>query len=318
MNTLLLISLFSYLLLGYCKGSSVGIRINNEDLEDSSPHSKAKESLQDYICVSCELGSYSGENCSKDCPDRGLCPSNLTSSSCIPCSPGTFSDSYNSTACSPCHPGTVSSFKGTINCAVCLAGTSNDSSSTQCVPCAPGSEAPANGTSECALCPPGSFSTGGSLQCQECPPGTFNEARGSGECSSCGKGKFNPEPGSASPSACLTCPSGYYCADDNTSKPIDCPENTYCESGAITPIPCSMLFQSDVASSNCHAQIYLYVIVAAGAAVTVIVIVFIIWFKTRQGTSSEQVVATDKSARYKSETASLIPPPEEGPVYNGL
>jgi hypothetical protein len=60
--------------------------------------------------------------------------------------------------------------------------------------------------------------------------------RGSNQSSSCPSGTFNSFPGMRSPSDCIPCTPGYYCAGSASSKPTNsCEPGYYCTGGSNTP-----------------------------------------------------------------------------------
>jgi hypothetical protein len=103
---------------------------------------------------------FTGQNCS-----QGSC---ISTDSCAPCSPGTYSSSCAQASCDVCDDGKVA-----------------PAASNSCIPCTAGTFA---NLSDCSPCPAGSFSEGPTSQC-----------------SPCGVGKYNPKTSSPSESYCIPC-----------------------------------------------------------------------------------------------------------------
>jgi len=213
-------------------------------------------------CISCPVGTYNELTGQTEC---SLCPAgtaniNLNSvsllacqecslgtfsltgaASCLPCAPGSFTNTSGSANCSLAQPGTFIAGNGSYTAQPCPAGSYGKKSGlTSCQTCAPGSynskEGSANAT-DCRSCSLGTFSnTNGSSMCintsvgfyqdtfgqttgRPCPPGTFNGFSGSihlDACEPCLRGKYQPKNGSEN---CLECPMGTY---QNTRGQLNC------------------------------------------------------------------------------------------------
>jgi len=104
--------------------------------------------------------SLSFTECPRGTRDNGV--------DCMPCTPGTYTDTDGQNICKQCAPGSVAPLDGASACDSCQGGMY-----------APG------GTSACLICPVGTFSTGNAERCAACAVGTFAPKPGSNSCSTC-------------------------------------------------------------------------------------------------------------------------------------
>jgi len=94
----------------------------------------------------------------------------LSSGTCVPCPPGTYSSMINVTQCTQCTGGSYNPNLGSSTCSLCT----------------PGKSVFSQGSTTCYNCDPGYMSnTNGSMQCIPCPPGTYNPSSMSSVCLSC-------------------------------------------------------------------------------------------------------------------------------------
>jgi len=274
-------------------------------------------------CAPCPEGTFTNDeekisNCTDLCPS-GFCPKNETYR-CVPCKAGTYNDLLNASYCQDCLAGQVATTSGSHNCTPCDAGSYSNVANTRCIPCPAGTKSSESGSSQCTDCTAGEYSNEGSTECSNCAPGTYNQFPASGSCTPCGQGKWNPEKGSTRSSACLECPDGYYCPQQENAQPTTCPSNHYCRNSAISPQQCSSLFESDSGSVNCKPKVALYVLVAIGCAVVVTFLFGLVWYKTKNSKSMltyEEQHVSEKKDKRTTETDRLVPP-AKGPVYEGL
>jgi len=305
MKSFIFLLFFSYLTI---EAYPFSIRIASE-ASGRTPSSK-------LTCVGCLAGSFSGSfsvdgkpyNCSQYCP-LGSCPIGI---SCTNCSTGTYSDQNNSSKCLPCGVGEVSQV-GAVNCTSCGMGQTNNEDSSSCILCTAGYFND-HLHSSCRRCPVGQFSNiSGATKCADCPSGSYNPLRGQPNCLPCGIGYYNPFPTAITQAACLICPGGYYCPYGMTSTPEPCPENSFCPAGASGPRQCPLLFQSEKASENCQPKATLYLLLLASVAALVILVSVIICIRAGKNKSGPE-----SKTKQPTESERLIPPPRDGPVYEGL
>jgi hypothetical protein len=161
------------------------------------------------VCTACPAGyAFAGTNgtsvriCAR-CPIGTYAPSG--SSTCIQCSPGTYSATPMSSSCSNCPPGTSSSVGATssTSCTTCPPGTYSVGGSP-CTPCPVGkiSLAGAAGATSCFNCPAGTHTVDGGISCTYCPAGKTSVA--GGPCTNCPVGQ------SSLYGLCTDCPAGTY------------------------------------------------------------------------------------------------------------
>ena len=220
-------------------------------------------------CINCPNGytSFEGSHkCYKECKP-GFYP---TGDICMPCKPGYYS-SGSSTECLECIPGTYTNQEGMENCLKCKPGTfineykgvncincpvgffASTSGSTECSECIPGTYANKEGMKECLKCEPGTYnneykqascfdcpvgffaSTSGSTECFECPLGTFNSLVGNNQCEKCNIGYYNDELGSKE---CKICKPNYYSDNEGSSFCKECEVNNYSLFGFFNCLPC--------------------------------------------------------------------------------
>ena len=161
------------------------------------------------------------------------------SSSCIPCSPGTFtskssmsvpencpmnyfSDSFGASECTLCEDGKITTSVGSLTCV--------DASNLKCGP----GQYSFNGYEPCTSCAAGYYSSSSAAtKCTACLSGTFSPTLGSGLCSTCATGKVS-EPGSL---ACTSCDeSQNQVPDDNREFCVECGSDEKAVNGVCVPV----------------------------------------------------------------------------------
>jgi hypothetical protein len=147
---------------------------------------------------------FTDGQCSGACWKGHYCPKGTSYP--IPCPAGTYAPvrgSQSADSCIPCFPGTFSDTAG---------------NSVGCFPCPAGSYSAALRSTSCTACPMGGFcasdgAASAAMAFTQCPVGTYNPDRGGlsvASCLSCPAGKANPVPGSESEDACRPCAPGTF------------------------------------------------------------------------------------------------------------
>ena len=258
------------------------------------------------VCTSCASGSYCplASTASNACPLGTYC---ATPSTSVACSAGMFCTA-GSTAQQPCQAGSYCATPSTqvqcpvdsycpasstvpIACATYFHSVAGSSTIGQCILSCPANNycisnviypCPANSTSvagatslsQCTCtnaqqsiinnkcsCPSGKFLNRGN--CVTCPLGmvcavTFDAA-------TCSPGSYCPE-GSTSETPCQA---GSYCSTPSTQ--VQCPINTYCPAGTVTPINCPVDFISPAGSTlstQCEAAVISVDFAVDGASIS--------------------------------------------------
>lgn len=192
-----------------------------------NPNQGATNSSACITCTGAGIYCAAGSTSQTLCPEGYYCPS---LSSIYTCPAGTYSLSgaTSSSSCLPC-TATGSYCPGGTSFQMCPAGMYCATASAL-VPCPAGTYNPTSGktsSSACLACSgAGIYCPTGSASQIQCPQGFY--------CSSltslipCPVGTYNPNTGSSSVAACITCTgNGTYCpAGSSSQKP--CPESSYC------------------------------------------------------------------------------------------
>lgn len=163
-------------------------------------------------CQTCAVGQFSAAGsprCSPLCP-AGSAPQ-LTEPclrACTECRPGHFS---NGTAdCLPCAPGSYSESGARPVCAACPVGRfSSSPAAPRCTACPAGRAAPALGAALCGVCAAGRYAPAASRACVRCPAGRaspYASAPHLGSCAVCPAGRH----ALTGSSFCPLCARGYY------------------------------------------------------------------------------------------------------------
>ena len=199
-------------------------------------------------CEYCPIGYYSDEigslNCKK-CPDGYT--SLLGSDSCYKdCEPGYYPVGD---ICLPCEPGFYS-IGSSSECLECIPGTyTNKEGMGKCLKCKPGTFNNEYKQTTCINCPIGFFSSlSGSTECHKCPIGTFNSLIGNNHCEKCDKGFYNDELGSKE---CKICRPNYYSDNEGAEICKECKKNKYSLFGYNKCLPCEVTISHCI---NCSKE----------------------------------------------------------------
>ena len=222
-----------------------------------------------FICIPCDLGTYSsgyGSSSCMDCVTGKYSPSG--SSACFACPLGT----------EPITPSSTANKSTQAGCESCPVGMS--SNGTQCLLCPKNHFNSKIGASACELCPVGYGSNleglNASSECiAVCTPGSYSIIEGlhtvSVPCHLCSVGMFQPY---FKQSSCLLCPPGQFSnmsgasvcqsCEINTFTELpgqhactSCPNNTFTfQTGASNPKQCRIAEAQQCAMSPRHYGIY--------------------------------------------------------------
>ena len=123
------------------------------------------------FCTDCEPGEYSPN----------------ATSACLPCSPGSFSNTSAAPTCSRCMAGKFSAEWGQSTCANCTAGhIAPQEGSSHCTNCPTGSYINTDAATRCLLCPKGTIAVNAStILCTPCPLGYTTNGLGKTSCMAC-------------------------------------------------------------------------------------------------------------------------------------
>mmetsp|Transcript_161621 Transcript_161621/g.298064 ORF Transcript_161621/g.298064 Transcript_161621/m.298064 type:complete len:1331 (-) Transcript_161621:144-4136(-) len=122
--------------------------------------------------------------------------------SCVPCSPGSYSQAGKRNTCVLCPRGTASG-RNSSTCETCAVGFFSNVGSPACSQCSPGRFTDERQSSSCTDCLAGNFaSNSGSRNCDECPLGKFQSAVGASDCMHCRKNSQTQSTGSISIKQC--------------------------------------------------------------------------------------------------------------------
>jgi len=147
----------------------------------------------------CLIGWYlSGNNTCSICPTGSACSGGLKED----CPAGFYTPIEGSEFCLPCLPGTFSNTTMADSCVPCEAGTTANSGATVCYPCGFG-EMSGEGEHPCTVCPPGRFAASqGSTSCEDCPIGTYSDVPSSRTCLDCPSGTTTSSSGATNATWC--------------------------------------------------------------------------------------------------------------------
>ncbi len=188
------------------------------------------------VCGSGYVASTPGSLTCSICVAGKYSANSTSSSSCISCYSGTYSDQGLS-ACKVCSAGYFC-VTGSPLQQICPAGTYCPPAIGEPMPCSAGRYNSAPGANQCLECPAGSACPGNSSHSNACSSGRFSPA-GAAFCSVCEPGTFSPSFGQ---SRCLVCAAGYSCAGNGTITPTVCSVGSFSQSGATS---CSSQFCSN-------------------------------------------------------------------------
>ena len=175
-----------------------------------------------YRCPSGTFGNstyLTDPSCSGDCPAGHYCPKGTADP--LMCPSGTFLEpppvvGTSASSCLPCTPGTYS--------------PSPARSANGCIACPAGTLSEGLRATSCDLCPVGGYCAAvGAASVrqtfQPCAAGSYNPTTGASNesaCLGCAVGKANPIPGSSSPSACVDCLPGGYASANGSAVCVLC------------------------------------------------------------------------------------------------
>ena len=147
-------------------------------------------------------GTSGPGSCSYSCNAGYFYDSSVSTPTCTQCAAGTYSDA-GATSCTNCAAGTYSA-AGASSCTNCDAGKYSAAGASSCTNCDAGKYSAA-GASSCTNCDAGKYSAAGASSCTNCIAGTYSAA-GASSCTNCPGGTYSTTAGSASCTACTTCP----------------------------------------------------------------------------------------------------------------
>lgn len=169
-------------------------------------YSSCQDCLTGRTCINgtiapCAIGFYlSSNNTCSQCPVGSACTGGLRKI----CPAGFYAPLPGTEFCLPCLPGTVSNTTETEVCTTCPPGTTSNFGRTACIPCGYG-ETSTEGQHPCTTCPKGKYaSTRGSIQCDDCPVGTYSEFPASRACDTCPGSSTTLAPGANNSTLCVT------------------------------------------------------------------------------------------------------------------
>jgi len=156
--------------------------------------------FQNSSCIPCTSGTYSSSYNVQQCQScvAGTYPNvpNSGATECLPCAAGYVTATAGLTVCSACGSGLVTS--DNIHCVPCSNGSIPNSDSSACVLCGAGTVA-LSGASQCSSCGSGLY-TVDNVNCIKCPNGTVPNLLASG-CVLCATGSV----ALSGASQCTTC-----------------------------------------------------------------------------------------------------------------
>ncbi|XP_034051126.1 multiple epidermal growth factor-like domains protein 9 [Thalassophryne amazonica] len=245
--------------------------------------------LNTSSCEPCAPGSRYDNNtlfCSC-CPDLGLClfpgacpPCSrgffqplVGQQQCLPCSPGFYSNLTGSPLCQPCPAGSFSNGSGSESCTRCSPGFfSSEQSSTSCTPCLQGRFCNSSGCSHCQICPGGAESLQDAAKaCTLCRPG-MHKAPHESKCEICSSGFFQIRWGQES---CDICPEDHYCPSPDVN-PIPCPIDAFCPEGISAPRYCMETFFRKAGNTCEMAPVTIALLVIAGGVALLFIILMVL------------------------------------------
>ncbi|SPQ96663.1 unnamed protein product (mitochondrion) [Plasmodiophora brassicae] len=275
----------------YCPGAAPApVPCSPGTYQNTTGSSSCSPCLQGFRCPTSGLASYlpclPGHFCpgstistENPCPAGRYSPSTqLTSASqCLPCPPGKYcAGTANTAPTAPCAPG-FACFGGAsaatpadnVTGQACAPGAFCPSGSTRALPCPAGSYcATSQLTNTSGFCDAGYICYGSATRSAPTDgvtgirvPAGFWSASGDVSPTPCPVGRFAPSPGNPSPSSCLLCTPGFYCASTGLSGPTaPCTSGYYCPSGTIAPTllcpPGSQCPQQAATAMPCPAGTY--------------------------------------------------------------
>ncbi|GMH73236.1 hypothetical protein TL16_g06129 [Triparma laevis f. inornata] len=188
--------------------------------------------------------------------------SSTSSTDCILCPTGYYSNQLASSSCTICPSGYACS-DNTLGPIVCTSGTYSSFGSTECSDCARGYYQTASGQGGCIVCPaPGYYSNAAAPSCSYCTSGTFTSNSGAASCSDCPSGKTSSDYASSctncpsgkysptSATACETCLQGTY-SNEGSDKCSDCVAGSYAPTGSSNCTNCEPGYYSNAAAPSC-------------------------------------------------------------------
>ena len=185
------------------------------------------EPLPDGTCVPCKVGQYRsfGMGLCTNCPPgtRSKTAGDLLDG-CVPCDPGSYSDSAGSDRCTLCDRGTYNSKSGSTSSADCIPVPISSISladRTGYEECPLGYENYQDDRTDCYLCPLGYVRPLGQASCSPCPAGTYSPNLGGGDCLPTPKGAYQSQIGQ---SGYVMAPVNHYVPSERSKVPIPCPD----------------------------------------------------------------------------------------------
>jgi len=168
-------------------------------------------------CYNCGNGTYAPNIGTPQCVNCTAGTFSLTkSSSCTPCSPGTYNSAPGQSTCMPCGFSLVAQSYGQKSCQSCYLGFQpvNTTAAPYCIPCAPGTQnSLASGF--CVPCPIGSASPYmETINCPYCMGGQYASIQGLQTCQNCPANSYSVY-ASTGQTTCTNCTSSSLSAGDS-------------------------------------------------------------------------------------------------------
>ena len=213
-----------------CKKGEYSNKEDNINCE-KCPEGYFSNKIGASMCEKCPEGytsSVGSDKCYKDCEPGYYSNGDI----CIPCKPGYYSQS-SSTTCLECIPGTYTNKEGMEKCLKCEPGTFNNIYKAI----------------TCIDCPVGYYSSlSGSTECIKCPLGTFNSIIGNNNCEKCDFGYYNDQLGA---NYCKLCQPNFYSDKEGSTFCKECEINKYSLFGFNKCLSCE---ETILHCTNCSKQ----------------------------------------------------------------
>jgi hypothetical protein len=198
------------------------------------PVGSYQDAQNSFSCNLCTVGFFqniTGQSVCHACSQTTS--SDVGSTRCGLCLPGSYQEQLNQTSCIQCRPGSYQDTIGGSSCKICTLGRfGNTTGLPACFPCSVGLYQDVSNSSSCNACPPGSFqNTTGVSFCNPCSLGTYSDTAGMTECSLCPIGLYQD---SLNASSCKSCVAGQFQSSSGQSTCIPCPRGFYSNSSGLS------------------------------------------------------------------------------------